>query len=143
MVYFWVALIVVFLIIEALTVQLVTIWFAAGAGGALVANMLHAPEWLQWVVFIVVSVVLLLATRPLVKKFVKKRVQPTNADRNVGREGIVIEAIDNIAAKGQVEVSGEVWTARSKDDVPIPEGQQVVIHSIEGVKLIVSAKEEK
>lgn len=143
MVYFWVALIVVFLIIEALTVQLVTIWFAAGAGGALVANMLHAPEWLQWVVFIVVSVVLLLATRPLVKKFVKKRVQPTNADRNVGREGIVIEAIDNIAAKGQVEVSGEVWTARSKDDVSIPEGQQVVIHSIEGVKLIVSAKEEK
>lgn len=136
MVYFWIALIVVFLIIEALTTQLVTIWFAVGAGGALVAHLLHAPEWLQWVIFIAVSAVLLAVTRPLAKKM-RKKVQPTNVDALIGKTAVVSEMIDNTAGKGQAKVEGNVWSARSVDGVKIQEGEEVVVRAVEGVKLIV------
>lgn len=136
MVYFWVALIVVFLIIEALTTQLVTIWFAVGAGGALVAQFLHAPEWAQWVIFIVLSAVLVAATRPLAKRM-KKKIQPTNVDAMIGKTAVVLQAIDNTAGKGQVKLEGNVWSARSADGKAIPEGVHVVVRSVEGVKLIV------
>lgn len=138
MVYFWVSLIVVFLIIEALTTQLVTIWFAVGAGGALVAQLLHAPEWVQWIIFIAVSGVLLLATRPIAKRM-KKKVQPTNVDALIGKTAIVSEAIDNTAGKGQVKVGGNVWSARSLDGSKIREGEEAVVRTVEGVKLIVEA----
>ncbi len=141
MVYFWVALIVVFLIIEALTTQLVTIWFAIGAGGALAAQMLHAPEWAQWVVFIALSAVLLVATRPLARRM-RKKVQPTNADAAIGRTAVVTQAIDNDAGKGQVKLDGNVWTARSADGKAIEEGRLTVVKAIEGVKLIVEAAAE-
>lgn len=141
MVYFWVALIVAFLIIEALTTQLVTIWFAIGAGGALIAQLLHGPEWAQWVVFIVLSAILLIATRPLAKRM-KKKAQPTNADAAIGRTAVVTQAIDNTAGKGQVKLDGTVWTARSADGTPIEEGKLAVVKSIEGVKLIVEAAAE-
>lgn len=142
MVYFWVSLIVVFLIIEALTTQLVTIWFAVGAGGALVAQLLNAPEWVQWIIFIAVSGVLLLATRPIAKR-IKKKVQPTNVDALIGKTAIVSEAIDNTAGKGQVKVEGNVWSARSLDGSKIQEGEEAVVRTVEGVKLIVEAAAKK
>lgn len=85
----WIALLIAFIVVEAVTVQLVTIWFAVGAAAALISELCSAPVWLQWVIFAAVSLVALAVTRPLVKKFSKKRVQPTNADRYIGLEGIV------------------------------------------------------
>ena len=84
-----------------------------------------------------VSVVVLLATKPLVKKYLRPRIQATNADRCVGRTGVVLEDIDNLAATGQVRVCGSVWSARSTDGAPIAAGTTVVVDRIEGVKLMV------
>lgn len=138
MVYFWVALIVVFLIIEALTTQLVTIWFAVGAGGALAAQFLHAPEWAQWVIFIVLSAILVAATRPIAKRM-KKKIQPTNVDAMIGKTAVVLQSIDNTAGKGQAKLEGNIWSARSADGQLIQEGTHVIVRSVEGVKLIVEA----
>lgn len=137
MVYLWIALMVVFIVLEAATVQLVSTWFAVGALGALIANLCGAGTGWQITVFFVVSIVCLIITKPIVKKISAKNIQPTNADRCIGQTAVVIEEIDNIAGKGQVNVKGSVWTARSSDGRIVPKGEQVKILSIEGVKLIV------
>ena len=137
MVYLWIALMVVFIVVEGLTVQLVSTWFAVGALGALVANLCGAGTGWQIAVFFTVSIICLIITKPLVKKLTSKNIQPTNADRCIGQQAIVIERIDNIAGKGQVNVKGAVWTARSSDGRIVNEGEQVKILSIDGVKLIV------
>ena len=79
-------------------------------------------------------------TRPLVKKYVNSRSQPTNADMVIGKEALVTEAIDNVESAGAVAVGGKVWTARSENGEPIEVGSIVTVLRIEGVKLIVSAK---
>ena len=137
MLIFWIVLLIVLIVVEAVTAQMVTIWFAAGAVAAIAAELLGAQVWLQWTVFIVVSVIALVATRPLVRKLTKTRVQPTNADRVIGQAAVVTEEIDNIAAKGQVSVGGTVWTARSADGTVISKDEKVTVEKIEGVKLIV------
>lgn len=138
MLYFWIVAFVFLVVVEASTAQLVTIWFAVGALGALIANVLNAQDWLQWVVFVVVSFITLIATRPLVKKFTKKKIQPTNADRNIGAQALVLEDIDNTLGKGSVNVKGVTWTARSLDGNLIEKGTMVIVDKIEGVKLIVT-----
>ncbi len=138
MLIFWVVLLVGLIVVEAVTAQIVTIWFAVGAVAAIVAELLGAQIWLQWVIFIAVSVVALVATRPLVRKLTKTKVQPTNADRCIGKVAVVTEEIDNISAKGQVSVNGTVWTARSADGSVIPKDEKVKIEKIEGVKVIVN-----
>lgn len=137
MLIFWIVLLILLIVVEAVTAQMVTIWFAAGAAAAIVAELLNAQVWLQWVVFIVVSAVALVATRPLVKKLTRTKVQPTNADRCIGRIAVVTEEIDNIAGKGQVSVNGITWTARSSDGSVIGKDERVTVEKIEGVKLIV------
>lgn len=137
MLYFWISALVILIIIEAVTAQLVTIWFAFGALGALIANLFDAPDWLEWVIFVSLSVVSLIATRPLVKKFSKKKIQPTNADRNIGEQAIVIEDIDNTLGKGSVNVKGITWTARSVNGELIEKDSKVIIRKIDGVKLMV------
>ena len=97
---------------------------------------------MQIIVFLAVSAITLIATRPLVKKMMKKKVVATNADRNIGELGIVQSEISNIEGKGEVKVKGVVWSARSADDSPIPEGAKVCVKRIEGVKLIVEKTEE-
>lgn len=92
----WIGLIVIFLVIEGLTAGLVTIWFAVGALAALIAAMFHAPLWLQLVWFFVISIAAFAVTRPLVKKYVNGRTQPTNADMLIGQECLVTEDIDNL-----------------------------------------------
>lgn len=135
---FWLAAIIVFLVVEALVPGLVSLWFAFGALGAFVSALLHAPMWLQIVWFLALSILSLCLTRPLAKKYVNGKTQPTNADMVIGRECIVNEEINNLLAKGAVTVSGKVWTARSEDDdITIPAGETVVAVRIEGVKLIV------
>lgn len=110
MLIFWIVLLVVLIIVEAVTAQLVTIWFAAGAAAALVAERCGLEQWLQWIIFIAVSVIALIATRPLVRKATKSKIEPTNADRCIGKTAVVTEDINNIEGKGQVQVNGITWT---------------------------------
>ena len=137
----WLVIMVALLLLEAAVPGLVSIWFALGAFAALLSAMLNAPLWLQIVWFVVVSVLALWFTRPLVKKYVNGRVQPTNADVVIGKDAVVIENIDNVHGSGAVSVDGKVWTARSSAaDISIGEGSVVKVLRIEGVKLIVEAK---
>lgn len=140
MLIFWIVLLVVLVIVEAVTAQLVTIWFAAGAAAALVAELCGLQQWLQWVIFIAVSAVALIATRPLVRKVTNKTIQPTNADRCIGQTAVVTEDIDNIAGKGQVHVNGISWTARSADGSVFKKDERVTVERIDGVKLIVKSQ---
>lgn len=133
----WFVLLVVFAIVEAATVGLASIWFAAGALVAMIAAFFHAPLWLQIVLFLAVSFLTLLLARPLARKFLTPGYQPTNADRILGTEGVVTEAIDNLNGRGLVSVGGSVWTARAQDDRPIAAGTVVRVLRIEGVKVFV------
>ena len=135
---FWVVALVVFLIVEAATAGLVSIWFVFGSLVALICAALGAAVWLQIFWFVIVSVATLVLTRPLVKRYVDSRSVATNADRSIGRAAVVTERIDNLAATGAVKLDGVVWTARSTDDaVAIETGERVTVRAIEGVKLIV------
>ena len=135
---FWVVALVVFLIVEAVTAGLVSIWFVFGSLVALICAALGAAVWLQIFWFVIVSVATLVLTRPLVKRYVDSRSVATNADRSIGRTAVVTERIDNLAATGAVKLDGVVWTARSTDDaVAIETGERVTVRAIEGVKLIV------
>lgn len=135
---FWAAALVVFLIVEAVTAGLVSIWFVFGSLVALICAALGAAVWLQIFWFVIVSVATLVLTRPLVKRYVDSRSVATNADRSIGRAAVVTERIDNLAATGAVKLDGVVWTARSTNDaVAIETGERVTVRAIEGVKLIV------
>ena len=109
---------------------------------ALIAELLGAALWLQITLFLVVSALTLYFTRPLVKKYVNGKVQPTNADALIGKECKVTENIDNLNGTGAVYVDGKTWTARSDDDEVIEVGQTVIAERIEGVKLIVAKAAE-
>lgn len=136
----WIAAIVVLLIIEGVTAGLVTIWFAIGALAGLICELVGAPLWLQLAVFLVVSFVTLVLTRPLAQKHLNSKTQPTNADRLIGKECIVTETIDNVSGTGAVTVGGQVWTARGISESVIPTEKRAVVRRIEGVKLIVEEK---
>lgn len=138
MVYVWLGVTVVFALIEAATVQLTTIWFAAGAFISMLLTLFGVKSIpIQILVFAVVSLASLIATRPLVKKVINSKKQPTNADMNIGETGVVTEEIDNINAVGTVSLKGTLWTARSLDGSVIEKDELVKVIRIEGVKLIV------
>lgn len=139
----WTALLILFGIGEAITVGLTSIWFAAGSLAALIAALLNGPLWLQIALFIVVTVLCLLAVRPLASKYLNSKVEPTNADRVIGIETRVIEPIDNLQATGAVRINGMVWSARSEKDTPIAEGTLVRVLRIEGVKVYVEEVKEE
>jgi len=139
---FWIVAAVVFLVVEGITVGLTSVWFALGALAAMLCAILGTPLWLQIVVFIVVSGATLYFTRPVVKKYVNGKVQPTNADKIIGAECRVTETIDNISGTGAVYVDGKTWTARSEKDEIIPAGELVKTLRIEGVKVIVNKAAE-
>ena len=134
---FWLAAFLAFSIGEAVTVGLVSVWFAVGALAGLFATALGAGLWLQIAVFLGVSALALALFKPLSSKFLKRKVSATNADRAIGAVALVTETIDNSKAQGQVKVHGQVWTARSAQDIVIPEGRDVKVLRIEGVKVIV------
>ena len=133
----WLIAMVALFVIEAAIPGLVSIWFAIGALAALISALVNAPLWLQIAWFFIVSVALLILTRPLVKKYVNGKVQPTNADVVIGKEAVVFEEIDNVRGTGAVRVGGKQWTARSEDGAVIGNGKVVTVLRIEGVKLIV------
>ncbi len=133
----WLALLIIFAVAEAATVGLTSVWFALGSLGALVCALAGGNIWLQLGIFIVLSLVCLVALRPLAKKYLNNRVEPTNADRVIGQEARVTQDIDNIQGTGAVTIGGVTWTARSEHDTPIPAGAMVRVLRIEGVKVIV------
>jgi membrane protein implicated in regulation of membrane protease activity len=136
----WAIAIVAFGVLEGITAQLVSIWFVIGSVASLISALLGASFPVQIIVFIAVSALALIATRPIVKKKLNTKVQPTNADRCIGQDGVVIEEINNLVPSGQVKVDGKVWTARSSNKEIIPKGDVVTVEKIDGVKLVVSNK---
>ena len=135
----WLALLIAFLVVEASTVTLISLWFAGGALAALVAALLHAPLWLHVVVFFVVSAALLACLRPLVRKHFTPKLTKTNLDAIIGSEGYVTADIDNLSATGTVKLGAMEWTARSVDGSTIKSGTRVKAEKIEGVKVFVTA----
>ena len=136
----WLVLMIVLLMVEASTVTLVSLWFAAGALAALIVSF-FGPVWLQIAAFLAVSVVLLLALRPLVRKYVTPRVTKTNVDSVIGSVGLATAAIDNVVSSGQVKLGGMEWSARSTTGEPIREGTKVKVDRVEGVKVFVTPVE--
>ena len=134
----WLVLMVVLLVVEGVVPGLVSIWFALGALGALLSAIVGAPLWLQVVWFLLISIVSLVLTRPLARKYVNSRTTPTNADMLIGKECVVTEAIDNVLGTGAVTVGGKVWTARTEEpDGKAETGKVMTVVRIDGVKLIV------
>ena len=136
---YWMGAAVILLLIEILTLGLTSIWFAGGAVLAAVTAFVGGPLLLQLAVFIAVSCLLFFFTRPLAQKYLNSSVEKTNVEALIGQHGIVRETIDNFQGKGKVYVNGLDWSAKSLHDEEIPEGTEIVIHKIQGVKLIVDA----
>lgn len=135
----WLGLLILFALVEAATVGLISIWFAAGALVALLSTFFTDSVWIQIGIFLVVSAVALALMRPLASKYISpKNNEATNADRAIGKEAVVTEEIDNLKGQGAVAVCGVTWTARSNDDRVIPAGETVTVLRIEGVKLFVA-----
>lgn len=140
----WAVLLVGFVITEAACpIHLVSIWFAAGALVAAVASLLGAAVWLQILLFLAVSGILLAALWPVTRKFLNPAHTATNVDAVIGMEGYITEAVDNLDAAGKVKLGGMEWTARSVDGAPIPAGARVKVVRIEGVKAMVEAVAEE
>jgi membrane protein implicated in regulation of membrane protease activity len=139
----WLALMVVFLVAEAQTVSLISLWFASGALVALLASLLHAPVWLQVLLFFAVSASLLACLRPLARKYFTPKLTKTNVDAVIGSQGYVTADIDNVSATGTVKLGAMEWTARSTNGCPIARGTLVKVDKIEGVKAFVTPVEVK
>ncbi len=136
--YFWLALLIIFVVVECLTVGLVSIWFAGGALVAMIFAMAGAGAIWQDIAFLGVSAVLLVLTRPIAKKYLNTKKIKTNYQSVIGEVAKVTETIDNYNQTGVVFVDGKEWTARSTEDTVIMEaGSLVKVASVEGVKLIV------
>ena len=139
----WLAILVVLVVIELLTMGLTTIWFAGGALEATIASLFGAPLALQVILFLAASALLLYFTRPIAVKYFNKDRVRTNAESLVGRQAIVISEIDNLQGIGQVNVGGMEWSARTRvDGVKLPVGTVTTILAINGVKLIVEERKE-
>ena len=137
----WLVLLIVFLVVEAVTVTLVSLWFAAGALAALLVSFFGAAIWLQVLIFLAVSAVALAALRPVARKYIRPKITATNVNAVIGSTGLVTVAVDNVTASGQVKLGAMVWSARSTSGDPIPEGTLVRADRIEGVKVFVSPVE--
>lgn len=138
----WLVVLIVCLVVEFSTMGLTSIWFAGGALLSMIIALIGGPLWLQALVFLVVSIVLLIFTRPVAAKYFNKNRTKTNVESIAGRQAIVTEKIDNLQGVGQIVTNGMEWTARSLDDSVIEEGAVVTIEKIEGVKAIVKMKKE-
>lgn len=137
----WLGLTVAFLIAEAATVTVISLWFAAGALAAMAMALVGGAVWMQALTFLVVSAAALTALRPLVRKYLTPKLTATNIDSIIGSIGIVTAPIDNIGATGQVKLNGMEWTARSTSGEAIETGRKVRVDKIEGVKVFVSPVE--
>ena len=138
---FWFALLVVFLLAEAATVTMVSLWFGAGALAAMAVCLLGGGTWLQAGTFFVVSAMMLMLLRPIARKHFTPKLVKTNVDAVIGSQGLVTAAVDNVRAEGQVKLGAMVWTARSSSGEPIADGTLVRVDKVEGVKVFVTPVE--
>lgn len=133
----WLALMILLVIVEVITLGLVCIWFAGGALVAAIVAVFGGPWWLQLIVFVAVSTLLLIFTKPVAKKYFTDKIQKTNSEDLIGKKVMVTEAVDNVRATGVAVASGLEWTARSGvDGVTFEKGEIALVKAIEGVKLI-------
>lgn len=141
---FWLIAIALLLLVEFATAALTTIWFAGGSLLALLCAVAGGPVWMQVVLFLAGSAVLLLLTRPMAVRMLHKGTVATNADSLIGQEAVVTEKIDNLQSTGTVQINGQEWTARSVNpEHVIEKGEVVMVRAIEGVKLIVGKRIDK
>ena len=134
---FWLCATLALGIMEAATVSLVCIWFVGGALAALAAAALGASLWVQFALFVVISLVLLLLLRPIARKAYRKGGTATNVDAIIGKTALVCEPIDNLRGTGRVMIGSVDWTARSADGSVIEKDATVRVLRIEGVKVCV------
>lgn len=140
----WLGLFIILIVIELFTVGLTTIWFAAGALAALAANALGAGLVVQIVVFLAVSCVLLIFTRPWAAKYLNKKRTPTNYEREIGKVIRITEKVDNLEQTGKSVVDGQEWSVRSANDADILDvGALARVTAVAGVRLIVEKYNEK
>lgn len=140
----WLVLLIILVLIELLTVGLTTIWFAGGSLAAVIANLLGAGIAFQIILFLVVSCVLLIFTRPWALKYLNKNRTRTNYEGVIGKVIRITEKVDNLSETGKSIVDGQEWTVRSREDKAILEkGELAKVVSISGVKLIVIKYEEE
>lgn len=132
----WLIAIVAFIVLEAVTYQMVSIWFVIGSIGGLAASLLDADFWIQMTVFLALSVILLIAFRPLAVKKLKPTFK-TNADAVIGKKVTITEDVDNIKGTGAAKLDGMVWTVRTESGKTLGVGDVAEVKKIEGVKLIV------
>ena len=134
----WLIALIVLVIIEIISQGLTTIWFAGGSLVALISTFCGANQFVQIAIFLVVSIILLIFTRPIAMLHFNKKVVPTNVETLPGEVCVITEAVDNIGAKGKAELNGMEWTVRSASEgILIPEGARAKVLRVEGVKLIV------
>lgn len=133
--FFWIAVLVASVVAEALTTALVAIWFVPGSILALVFAALNFPLWTQLLAFFISGLGILLRIA-LREKLFKTKLEPTNTDILIGKNGIVVEAVDNVKGVGAVKINGAVWSARIENCNTAEIGAVVEVLRIEGVKLI-------
>ena len=132
----WLAAVIVFIILEAVTYQMISVWFIIGSVGALIAALLGAEFWLQMVIFVALSLVLLVMFRPFAVKRLKTDFR-TNADAAVGKKVTITQTVDNAKGTGEAKLDGLVWSVRTQDGNTLDVGEVAEVKRIEGVKLIV------
>lgn len=137
--YIWLGVIILMAVLEAVTTQMVSIWFVIGGVVALICSVCGVSIPAQLILFFAVTAITLVLTRPLVKKALWVKKEDTNVGRYIGKIGVVTQKVDNQAGEGQVNVSGSIWTARSAEGSILMEGTNVKVLAIEGVKFIVRA----
>ena len=134
----WLALVILFVVVELISLGLTSIWFAAGALVAGIVAMVGGPFWLQVILFMVVSAVLLACTRGFAKRHLDNKIEKTNAEGLVGKSSIVIETIDNASSTAKIRIGDIEWTARAVNETQvIPKDSKVIIREIKGVKCMV------
>ncbi len=137
----WLIALIVCIIVELATMGLTTVWFAGGALVAAILAAVNVPVAVQVAVFLVISILMMVFTRPVAVKYFNKDRLKTNVESMVGNQAVVLSEVDNLNGAGSVQVNGQEWSARSyKDDVIIPVGDVVVVKEVSGVKLIVKPK---
>ena len=134
---FWIVACVLFTLLEAFTQQFVSIWFLSGSIGALICSLFAADEETQGIVFVILSLLTLIAFRPMVKRLVKGETVPTNTDLNVGQMALVTKDFDENSLEGRVLVNDMDWAAKSLDGNVYHKGEKVIVERIEGVKCLV------
>ena len=134
----WLGLVILFIVLEIISLGLTSIWFAVGALASGIVAMLGGPIALQIIVFLVVSVVLLACTRGIARRHLDNRIERTNAEGLIGRTSIVMETIDNAASTGKIKIGDVEWTARAVNEAQvIPKDTKIIIREIHGVKCMV------